>query len=128
MSRMSDYQIEVCGTKREELVEDETQRLLELALIDGAVFDQMNEDYEILLRHSGQLQRCLRNLDQAVEGKEYARDAIFTALSYMQADVERIVQDQAEKTIPTVEDLHEDYRACQLDARMDAAKDARLGL
>lgn len=56
---------------------------LQAAYADQAVFDSLDDDYEIIDRY--QVRRALANLDDAIVGKEYARDAIYTALSIIQA-------------------------------------------
>lgn len=113
---------------RDELVESEYQTKLYLALNDGAEFETLNDDYEIVDKFTSQIQRALRNLDSAIKGEEVGRDAVFTALSYIQKNLKSLLREQAERSTPTAEELNEDAHAEALDARMDAAKDARLGL
>lgn len=55
------------------------------ALNDLTLFEELNDDHEFIL--ISQIQRALRNLDDAIKGKEYARDAIYTALSHIQKEL-----------------------------------------
>lgn len=55
------------------------------ALNDLTLFEDLNNEHEFVLL--SQIQRALRNLDDAIKGKEYARDAVYTALSYIQKEL-----------------------------------------
>lgn len=65
---------------------------LDDALNDLSVFDILNERHNFLMRAS--IQRALRNLDDAIKGKEYARDAVFTALGYIQKELMLAIRDE----------------------------------
>lgn len=114
--------------EREQLVEQEAAILYHEYLIDLAKFDQLDAECEFMNANIGHVQRALRNLDDAIDGKEYARDAIFTALRYMQDNLKHICKEEAEETIVSAHDLYESDQAEALDAKMDAARDNRGGL
>lgn len=90
---------------REQLVEQEYQRLLDEALTDIATFEGWDSGYEICAINSGQIQRALRNLDDAIKGKEYAQDAVFTALNYVMRSLKTVVREQAEADFVSAEEM-----------------------
>lgn len=106
-------------SRRDELVESEYQSKLYEALNDGAVFDTLNDDYEIVTKFTSQIQRALRNLDSAIEGEEVGRDAVFTALSYIQKNLQFILKEQAEKDTPSAEEMDEDSKMEAAEAKGD---------
>lgn len=120
---LSQYEVE-----RENLVDQTTEEIYEEYLNDISKFESLESGYEFLSKNAGNLQRALRNLDSAIKGEEVGRDAIFTALNYIQANLKAQCLMEAEREVPDAYDIYEDAMAEALDARMDAAKDARLGL
>lgn len=90
---------------REQLVEQEYQRLLDEALNDIITFEGWDAGYEICSINSGQIQRALRNLKDAVAGKEYAQDAVFTALSYVMTSLKTVLAEQADSSIKSAEEM-----------------------
>lgn len=120
---LSQYEVE-----REELVERTAETMLDEYLLDISKFEELESGYEFLTANAHNLQRALRNLDDAIKGKEYAQDAVYTALSYIQTNLKKFCEDRADEDTPGAYDLYESAHADALDARMDAAKDARLGL
>ena len=88
-------------TYREALVEDATKTKLEEILTDTRAFDDISEGYEVLKVNSGQIQRALRNLDDAIKGKQYAQDAVFTALNYVMESIKIICSEEAESETPS---------------------------
>ena len=73
-------------------------------LIDNIKFDELNNGYEFLNANSNHIQRALRNLDDAIKGKEYARDAIFIALNYIQKNLKIHCSKIAEEEVADDED------------------------
>lgn len=61
-------------------------------LNDLTLFEELNDEYEFVLL--SQVQRALRNLDDAIAGKEYARDGIYTALNYIQKALNIALKDE----------------------------------
>lgn len=94
-----------CENLREQLVEQEYKRLLNEALNDIMMFEMINEGYEICVVNSGQIQRALRNLDDAIKGKEYAQDAVFTAMGYVLTSVKTVVREQADAAVKSAEEM-----------------------
>lgn len=90
---------------REQLVADLAKAKIEEVLTDTITFDDMSEGYEILIVNSGQIQRALRNLDDAIAGKQYAQDAVFTALNYVLETIKGICLEEAEKETKSAEEL-----------------------
>lgn len=62
------------------------------ALSDLTLFEELNEEHEFVLL--SQVQRALRNLDEAIAGKEYARDGIYTALHHIQKALYYALKDE----------------------------------
>lgn len=62
------------------------------ALNDLILFEELNNEHEFVIL--SQVQRCLRNLDDAIAGKEYARDGIYTALNYIQRALKQALEDE----------------------------------
>lgn len=60
------------------------------ALSDPAEFETLVQNYEII--DSCQVQRALRELDKAIKGDRASIDALFTALSIIQADFKAAVE------------------------------------
>lgn len=102
---------------RDELVEAEYQTRLYLALTDGVEFDTLNDEYEIVDKFTSQIQRALRNLDSAIKGEEVGRDAVFTALSYIQKNLQLLLREQAERSTPTAVELDEDSKMETAEAK-----------
>lgn len=90
---------------REQLVDREYDRLLNEALNDIAAFEKLDAGYEICLVNSGQIQRALRNLDDAIKGKECAQDAVFTALNYVMTSLMSVIAEQAESSVKPAEEM-----------------------
>lgn len=95
---------------REQLVEQEYQRLLHEALNDITTFEGWDSGYEICLMNSGQIQRTLRNLGEAVAGKRYAQDAIFEALSHVMNSLKNVLREEADKSIQSAGEMQFDER------------------
>lgn len=93
---------------RERLVKQEADRLYEEYLTCLTAFDELEPGYEFLQRNASNISRALRNLDGAIAGKEYARDALFTALSYIQDNLRKHCEEMADRHTTTVHEL-----ACQ---------------
>lgn len=90
---------------REQLVEQEYKRLLNEALNDITAFEGWDSGYEICSINSGQIQRALRNLDDAIKGKEYAQDAVYTALSYVMTSLKKVLREQADAAVKSAEEM-----------------------
>lgn len=95
---------------REQLVEQEYERLLHEALTDTSAFEQLDAGYEICTVNSGQIQRALRNLDDAIAGKEYAQDAVFTALNYVMRSLKTVLREQADSAVKPADEMQFDER------------------
>ena len=102
--------IEFYERQREQLVEDAYQRMLEETLTDIAAFEALDSGYEICAINSGQIQRALRNLGDAVNGKEHARDAVFTALGYVMGSLKTVLREQADAEIVSAGEMQFDDR------------------
>lgn len=85
--------------EREKLYDDLLEYKLNEALNNEQVFETLDHDYEIVQAYKGQIMRALRNLDGAIKGDQISRDAVFTALSQMQDNLERILKIQAESEL-----------------------------
>ena len=66
------------------------------ALYDETLFQQLDDDYQIVIKHHSEIQRCLRNLDRACQGYQPAIEAILGSLSVMQ----RSLREACKKEIP----------------------------
>lgn len=62
------------------------------ALNDLTLFEELNDEHEFILL--SQVQRALRNLDDAIAGKEYARDAVYTSLYHIQKALYDVLKDE----------------------------------
>lgn len=62
------------------------------ALNDEAVFNTYEHDYEIVTKHHGQIMRMLRNLPAARKGEQIAIDAITTALSIIERELDSAIE------------------------------------
>lgn len=130
MSRMSDYQIEICETKREELIEDEIKELMKegaeyhpfsLHNFTEAMQNMTDASYMTLAAFAGTANDLPKN--------DFAQNSCaYTLLKFVKSYWENVAREEAEESVSSIEELHEDYHAEQLDARMDAAKDKRIGL
>lgn len=90
------------GEKMDNLMED----MMYQATHDAALFRTYDDDFEVVDRD--QIMRCLANLDDAVKslssiahlphGFQYI-DAIFSALTIMQKNLQKAVEHKAEKVI-----------------------------
>ena len=67
---------------------------MEDALYDEELFHAYQEGYEFLDYH--QLQRALLNLDRACNGEQHAIDAVLSAFSIIQKNLERAVVHKVE--------------------------------
>lgn len=90
---------------REQLVDGLAKHKLEEILSDTRKFDDIDSGYEVLIVNSGQIQRALRNLDDAIKGKQYAQDAVFTALNYVLESIKIICLEEAEKETKSAEEM-----------------------
>lgn len=90
---------------RERLVKQEADRLYEEYLTCLTAFDELEPGYEFLQRNAANISRALRNLDGAIAGKEYARDALFTALSYIQDNLRKHCEEMADRHIASICEL-----------------------
>lgn len=90
---------------REQLVVSLAESKLEDALTDIKIFDEVCGGYEVLIVNSGQIQRALRNLDDAIKGKQYAQDAVYTALNHVLTTIKIICEEEAEKETLSAEEL-----------------------
>lgn len=97
-------------TLREQLVEQDYQHRLHEALNDIGTFEDLDSGYEICLMNSGQIQRALRNLDDAIAGKGYAQDAVFTALNYVMSSLKTVLREEADKAVKSAEEMQFDGR------------------
>lgn len=95
---------------REQLVEQEYDRLLNEALNDITAFEKLDADYEICLINSGQIQRALRNLKEAVAGKHHAQEAVFIALGYVANSLKSALAEQSDASVKSVEEMQFDER------------------
>lgn len=95
---------------REGLVEDKAKAKLEEVLNDTRAFDDIDSGYEVLLVNSGQIQRALRNLDDAIKGKQYAQDAVYTALNYVLESIKTICLEEADKETKSTEEMEFNHR------------------
>ncbi len=102
--------IEFYERQREQLVEDTYQRLLHEALNDIQTFEGWDSGYEICAVNSGQIQRALRNLGDAVSGKGYAQEAVFTALGYVMGSLKTVLREEADKSVKSAEEMQFDER------------------
>lgn len=107
--------------QREKLVEHQVQLLEMEALNDLTVFEELNDDHEIVILN--QVQRCLRNLDDAISGKEYAREAIYTSLYYMQKAMREALEDKAEEKIPSTTQMYNEYITDSIENRKEMMED-----
>ncbi len=90
------------GEEMDNLIED----MMHQATHDAALFRTYDDDFEVIDRD--QVMRCLANLDDAVKslntvaylphGFQYI-DAIFSALSIMQTNLQKAVEHEAEKVL-----------------------------
>lgn len=92
-------------TLRVKLVEQEYNRLLNEALNDVDAFDSLDSEYEVCAGNSSQIQRALRNLGDAIKGKEHAQDAVFTALSYVMSRIKKVVHEQADCAVKPAKEM-----------------------
>lgn len=95
---------------REQLVEQTYQRLQNEALIDISVFEGLDSGYEICFINSCHIQRALRNLGDAVSGKGYAQEAVFTALGYVMENLKIVLHEEADKAVKSAEEMQFDER------------------
>lgn len=95
---------------REQLVADLAKAKIEEAMTDTTVFDDISEGYQVMIVNSGQIQRALRNLDDAIKGKQYAQDAVFTALNYVLESIKIICLEEAEKETKSAEEMEFDQK------------------
>lgn len=102
--------IEFYERERKKLVEDAYQRKLNEALNDIQEFESLDSGYEICSMNSGQIQRALRNLDAAVAGEEYAREAVFTALGYIMQSLKAVLMEEADTEIKSAGEMQHDER------------------
>lgn len=68
---------------------------MEEVLNDLTLFEELNDEHEFIIL--SQVQRALRNLDDAIKGKEYAQDAVYTALNYIQKALRQTLQGQEDE-------------------------------
>lgn len=113
--------LNIAEMEREELVADKTKELCEEYLNDISRFEGLESGYEFLSKNAGNLQRALRNLDDAIKGKEYAIDAVFTALGYIQTNLRWHCEKEADDEVADAYELY-------LDSCIETAKDRRIGL
>ena len=92
---------------RETLVGSKSNDMYAEYLNDLAKFDQLDSGYEFLNANIAHIQRAIRNLDDAINGKEYARDAVFTALGYIQSNLKKHCDDIAESETVDAGELKE---------------------
>ena len=90
---------------RELLVEREYQRLLYDIFNDISAFEDLDSGYEICTINSGQIQRALRNLEDAIAGKQHAQEAVFTALNYVLGSIKVILREEADKSVKAAAEM-----------------------
>lgn len=90
---------------REQLVEQDYQHRLHEALNDIGTFEDLDSGYEICLMNSGQIQRALRNLKDATDGKGHAQDAVFTALGYVMESLKTVLREEADKSVKSAVEM-----------------------
>ena len=72
---------------------------LDEALNHSPTFETLNDGYEVVSAHHGEIMRCLRNLNDACKGKQYAIDAILTSLSIMQKTLDYAINNVVEREL-----------------------------
>lgn len=90
---------------RDQLITDKYRVKLNEVLTDIKAFETLDAGYEFLDQNSGQIARALRNLDDAIAGKEYARDAVFTALNYVLESIKTICKEEAESETLSADEM-----------------------
>lgn len=95
---------------REKLVEQDYQHRLHEALNDISIFEDLDSGYEICAMNSGQIQRALRNLKDATDGKGHAQDAVFTALGYVMSSLKTVLREEADAAVKSAEEMQFDGR------------------
>ncbi len=81
---------------RDEAVNDALKYRMNEALTDEAIFETLDQGYEVVSAYKSQVMSALLHLDDARKGKPEAMTAVLDALKQMKDNIERVLRDEAE--------------------------------